>query len=842
MAKVAPIQGNFGGGEFSPLVQGRVDSDRYATGLEVCENWIPTIQGGITRRPGGTYVAATKDSTKKSRLIPFEYSTTQAYMLEFGDLYIRFYKNNGQVLAADGVTIYEISTGYSEAYLPDIKFTQSADVLYITHPYVAPSKLVRYADNNWSLQNLSITDGPYLPPNTTYYHLNQGLLVANNYTITPSAATGAGVTLTAGPAAAILGVTKLTSSTVQINVANHGYVPNQSLFVAGVGGGGAGVNGARNVTSVVDANNFIVDAAIASSVGAGGTVSPGLFNRIDAAPYSYVRLQQGSTWGWGYVTGITNTSVITVTVVSTFTSTAAKTVWRLPLWGGLNFPTCLTFHEDRLFFSGTYLYPQRIDASNTSDYENFSPTDSSGATSSSRAMSFTLNSNDVNAVKWMTSDEKGLLCGATGGEWVVRPSSATEALSPTNIAAKRTTSFGSANVQAIAAGKAAIFIQRAGRKVRELTYFYDVDGYLAPDISILAEHITAGGISQMAQQKEPQGIIWCLRGDGALIGMTYERSIDGLKVAFHRHIFGGQSDSGGTQAVVESVAAIPSSDGTRDEVWIIVKRYINGTTKRYVEYINKIFESGDRPENAKFLDCSLTYDSPKTITGITKANPGVVTSAGHGFSNGDSVLISEVSGMTEVNGFSFTIANVTANTFELGVDTSSYGTYISGGYVRKKVSTISGLSHLEGQTVSVFGDGAPLDDASVSGGSITLSNKAAVVTVGLDYNSDAQQLRLEAGAQNGTSIGKTRRTHRVGLLVERTAGISIGQSFDSLDEVIFRNTNEVAGQAVPLFSGITTQPVEFDYDTENRIAIRANSGLPATILAIMPQMDTQDSI
>jgi hypothetical protein len=138
MPKVAPLQSNFNGGEFSPLLYGRVDTDRYGTGLATCLNYKPTIQGGLIRRPGSYYVAEVKDSTKATRLVEFEFSTTQAYIIEFGDQYFRFYRNHGQIGAP-----YEIASPYLEADLFDLRFTQSADVLYITHPDYEPRKLSR---------------------------------------------------------------------------------------------------------------------------------------------------------------------------------------------------------------------------------------------------------------------------------------------------------------------------------------------------------------------------------------------------------------------------------------------------------------------------------------------------------------------------------------------------------------------------------------------------------------------------------------------------------------------------------------------------------------------------
>ncbi|TXG77627.1 hypothetical protein E6Q11_02540 [Candidatus Dojkabacteria bacterium] len=834
MPKVSPLQDSFTSGEFSPLLKGRVSADRYKDALETCLNYLPLIQGPITRRTGTYYVAKTKDSSKKSRLQAFEFSTTQAYILEFGDEYVRFYKDNGIITlspqAISGVTqanpavvtyvgsdtyangdriiidgvvgmtqlnnveftvanvnagantfelsgidstsygayssggtvseIYEVAMPYQDTEVFDLKFTQSADILYITHPTYAPRKLTRTGHTSWTLTTIDFLDGPYLSTNTT------------TTTLSPSAASGTGVTLTA-----------------------------------------SAITGINNDTG---------------------------FQTTDVG--RLIRIKEGSVWGYVKITGWTSTTVVTVDVINTLTNTTAKATWRLGVWSGTTgYPAAVTFHEDRLFFLGPSSYPQRLDGSRASDYENFAPTDTDGTVTSSHAVGFSLNANDVNVGKWLISDEKGLLVGTVGGEWVVRASSQNEALSPTNITAKRATSYGSNNVQPVAVGKSALFIQRSGRKLREMTYFFDVDGFRAADLTQLSEHVTRSGITQIAYQKEPQSIVWCVRTDGVLAAMTYERDLDALRAGWSRVIIGGTSDAGGSDAIVESVAVIPNPEGTRQDIWIIVKRYINGGTKRYVEYLGKMFEDDDEQKDAYFLDSGITYDAPLTITGATQANPVVITSASHGLSNGDEVRIYDVMGMEELNGNVYTLANVAANTFELsGINGTAFGAYISGGVARKLVSSLSGLNHLEGETIQVLADGAVLPDVEVTAGSVTISNPSAVIHFGYNKSADLKMLRIEAGAADGTALGKTRRIHRVGLQMHRSLGLKIGFDFDALDTITFRNSSVPLNQPPELFTGILSQNVPANYDFDNQICIRQDQPLPSTILSIMPQMLTYD--
>lgn len=835
MAKVSPLQSNFGSGEFSPLLYGRVDAERYKSGLAKCENFVPTIQGGLTRRPGTYFVKEVKDSSDFTRLVSFEFSTEQAYVLELGDQYIRFYKDNGNIESSPGVP-YEITSPYTSADLPFLKYTQSADVLYLVHPDYAPRRLARFTDANWQLSTIEFKDGPYL---TTQNYLADGAPKQNEtFQLTSSATTGS-ATISAGPSRTITGAANNGSGAIRITATGHGYATGDRVRVASIVGT-TEANGDWIVDVITDNTFDLRGSTFTNAYVSGGAATPALFYSTDVG--LSIRIKAGSTWGYVKVTAFTNSSTVTADVESTLAGTTATSEWRLGVWSSTNgYPSAATFHEDRLAFTGSLSVPQRVDLSVSGSYENFAPTDTAGTVTSSSALSFVLNSNDVNAGRWLSSGEKGLVVGTAGGEWIVRPSSSGEALSATNISAKRATTYGCADIEPVQSGKAVVYVQRAGRKFREMEFNFDVDGFVAPDLTILSEHITAGGVVELALQKEPQNIIWAVRNDGALIGCTYERDQDQVKVGWHRHFIGGVANAAQTNAKVETIAVIPSADGDRDELWMIVQRRINGATKRYVEHLTKLFEDTDEQRDAFFVDCGLTYDDPKTITNVTSANPVVITSNSHGFSNGDRVRISGVAGTTEINGNSYTVAGATTNTFQLsGINGTAFTTYVSGGEVRKLVTSVSGLSHLEGESVSVCADGAALPNVTVSGGAVALPLESATIHIGYGYNSDGQMLRLEAGALDGTALGKTRRTHRVGFLLHRTLGMKLGMTFDSLFEITFRTSADPMTRAPALFSGVLSERLESDYDFENQICFRQSQPLPSTVLAIMPQVVTQD--
>lgn len=902
MPKVSPLQSDFSGGEFAEFLEGRVSSDRYKAALKKCENYLPTVQGPLVRRPGGIFVFPTKDNGV-ARLQGFEFSTTQAYMLEFGDEYVRFFKDNANIVlspktitaitqanpavvtsTAHGYTngtrivvqgvlgmtqldnrefevanaaantfellgvnstgydaytsggtaseIYEIMSEYLFEDVFKIKFTQSADVLYITHPLYKPKKLLRHDHSDWEFKDLAFIDGPYLSTNNTYI------------TFTPGAATGDGVTLDVGPSKSVADAVDDGFGAIKLEVTGHGFLDGDKIFVDTVVGT-VEANGTWLIQVLDDDHFTLRGSTFVNAYVSGGTASPAVFVSTDVG--RHIRVKEGTHWGWAVVKTFVNPSKLTIDIKETFTNTNAKTNWRLGVFSDTTgWPAAVTFHEDRLMLGGAPGAPQRIDGSESGQYESFSPTDFDGTVNPDNGLGFAFNSNDVNAVRWLTSDEKGLLAGTVAGEWVTRPSSQSEALSPSNITAKRSTSWGSDDVQPVQAGKSTLFVQRAGRKVRELNYYFDVDGFRATDLTQLATHISPTGIKQLAYQKEPFSFVWAVRNDGVLAMMTYDRDLDALRAGWSRQIMGGYSNEADDAALVESVQVIPSVDGLSQDVWLIVNRSIQGQTKRYIEYFSKIFEDTDAQRDAYFVDAGLTFDNPKAISAITRANPGVVTATAHGFNNGEKVLIVDVKGMTQINGQTFLVANKAANTFQLHdlagdpVDTSDYEVYVSSGAVRKLIQNLEGLNHLEGETVDILADGAVQPSEVVTNGKITLTTKAATIHVGFGFKSRGQLLRIEAGAADGTALGKTRRTHRVCLLVHRSLGLKIGYGFDALDTISFRKTSDEMGRAVPLFSGIIEENTDADYDTENTFCFQQDQPLPSTILAIMPQMVTQD--
>ena len=453
-----------------------------------------------------------------------------------------------------------------------------------------------------------------------------------------------------------------------------------------------------------------------------------------------------------------------------------------------------------------------------------------GTVADDDAIIYTIASNQVNAIRFLAST-RTLIIGTAGGEFAVTGGGDNNAITPTNIMIKKQSNHGAANVDGISVGNATLFLQRAKRKIRELAYNFDVDGYTAPDLTILAEHITEGGIVEMAYQEEPLAIIWCVRGDGELVALTYQREQE--VVAWHRHVFGGAFGTG--KAVCESVAVIPTED-SEYELYMIIKRTINGATKRYVEYLNTFDFTETDNTTFNFLDSQLSYSgATSTLNGdISATATTVIVASGTDFTS---------SGTIKIGGEIITYTGKSTNNLTgctRGQNITTAIAHTSGATVKQVVNSVAGLNHLEGQVVSILADGATHPTKTVSSNAITLDRFANKIKVGLGYTSLLKTMRIDAGSQNGTSQAKTKRIYEVTARLYESVGIEVGPDLNNMERVPFRTSANPMDQGIPPFTG--DKEVEFrgDYDTDGFMIVRQTQPLPLTILSLYPRLVTND--
>ena len=754
MAKVSAAKQNFTAGELTQRLFGRTDLGRYDNGATTVENFLVQPHGGLSRRPGTRYIAEVKTSSAKTRLIRFQFNVEQVYVIEMGNNYMRFYKDGGQIVDGSSNAI-ELTTTYTTAQVPDVKFAQTADVMYLVHPAHPPRKLTRSSHTSWSITDVDLKRGAMLDPNiTTTTLLANGRTGNVNITASASLFTSNDVGRLVQLHKGFAKITSITSATVAVAAVQEledgrtELMPTYATNTISFHEGDPDNTGLEHNDRLEDtAGNFIDEGfEVGMRVTLTGSTSNNFTNLL--------------------VVAVTDTTLViapgndlaaeaagdSVTLVG---SLVADKKWRLGAFFIGSYPSTVAFYEQRLVFAGTSNQPQTMFFSQSGDFENFEI-----GTDADDGLQYTIGSNEVNVIRYLVSSSQ-LVVGTSGGEFVVRASGFDEPLTPTNTQIKQQTTFGSAPIQPLLIGNSTLFIQRAKRKLRELAFSSESDSYVAPDMTILAEHITEGGIEEMAYQQEPDSVAWLVRADGVLACMTFRR--EEQVVAWHRHIVGGAFGSG--NAVVESVATIPG-DIDEDQVWVIVKRTINGATKRYVEYLSG-FDFGTDVGNAFFVDSGLTYSG-------------------------------------------------------------------------SAATTISGLNHLEGQSVAILADGAAHANKTVSSGAITLDRSVTKAQIGLPFTSKLETLRIDAGSAMGSSQGKNKRIGEVTVRLFRTVGLKIGTSSTELDTIPFRSSSDSMDTALTLFTGDKTAEFNGGYDDDATITIVQDLPLPMTILAIFPTLSVFD--
>ena len=813
MARVHPFQTNFTAGELTPKLAGQVDFKKYNNGVEVMENLTVFPQGGCQRRNGSRFVAEVKDSSTTVRLIPFEFSITQSYCLELGNNYIRFFKDNGQITESaktisaitkanpavvtanshgfsngDDVWIsgivgmtrlngrrftvankttntfelsgenstsydtytsggtasraYQITTTYTSSQIYDLQFTQSADVMYIVHPDHTPRKLTRTGHTSWSLTDVDFEKGPYLDTNTS------------STTMTPSGTSGS-VTITA----------------------------STSTFVAS------------------DVGRLI-------SIGD----------------------------GHAKITAYSSGTSVTATTTENFANTNANATWALGAWCVANgYPRTVSFFEQRLVFGGSTSYPQTVWASQSGLYENFDAGDASAAD----AFIYTIAANRVNVIRWL-APARDLIVGTVGGEFKVgRPTG--EPLKPDNVNISQQTTYGGYTTAPTQIGNAVLFVQRQQRKVREFSYRFEDDAYLAPDMTLLAEHITDTGIVDVDYAQEPDSIYWACRTDGTLLGLTYQREED--VIAWHRHIFGGSnkytfngasavttytSDSNFNGYVTISSHGLSTGDavvynaggGTK------IPQLVEGQTYYVYRRDANTIELADTYSQA--VDRTITQisaGSGASHTFTTKAKIKSITSINESSENQVWLLVER-----RINGTIKKYVEYLDPTLNMDCTLSAI--------VNAGTTIVTGLNHLEGEEVQILVGDAVYPNQTVSSGSITVTLPAQTgyksIEIGLGYISKLKTMKIEAGSQSGTAQARKKRYNEVVVRLHKSVGITING-----DQLPFRTSATPMGQDIPEFSG-DKRVSNLGWDREGQIQVEQTQPLPMTILGITGTLVTSD--
>ncbi|MBB5040590.1 hypothetical protein [Prosthecobacter dejongeii] len=718
-------------------------------------------------------------------------------------------------------TVYERPSPYTTAQLFEVQFCQVNDVMYLVHPDVPPQKLSRLADDAWTLLPVDYTWPVFYDENVTETKLSVDATSGKDKTLTATTDTF----VPGHVGSPFLIAHRREVATIDLRLYKSGYntswilgkaytegdkvhnkggyyycYSNHTATVALEPGDGASwasrwhsqgidplqVSGTMRVIGewqLFTYENWAGTLYLERSTDDGATwevirtyignndrnVNPtgtqdeeALFRLrfvdsiIDDAttPDGRATLEasEPKTQGYVMVKQYLSPTQVKVDVIKPLHSTQPTTTWREAAWSDARgWPRTVTFFEQRILYGGSRAHPRNLWGSTIGDFDHFRY-----ATLDDAAFSYLL-SGKPNVIQWLVA-QSALMVGTLGDEAVASGAAAQTTITPTGVNIRPQSNFGSAYLPALLSNDVVLFVEGDRRTVREFVYSFEKDGFVAQRMTLLAEHITRGGIVQMALAQKPEAIVWAVTGDGRLIGMTYERGQE--VVAWHQHP---------TDGFVESVAVVSGQAPAADEVWICVRRQTSAGTQRYLERMDPEHWNKVEAELQPYLICCDSARAQEYETPVT---------------------------------------------------------------------TVTGLSHLNGREVCVLVDGAVHPMRTVAGGSITLQTPGTVVVVGLPFTALLEPNEMELPLPDGSLRGRRLRINRAVLQLWKSLGCEVRHGPDTPWETLyFRDTSMPMDTAVPLFTGTKEIYLEGRHQESMRLQVRQTDPLPLNVLALTAKLD-----
>ncbi len=887
---------SFAGGELSPEMFGRIDDVKFQTGAAKLRNFVAMPQGPAENRAGTAFVRAVKNSAKRTRLIPFTYSTTQTMVLELGDGYIRFHTQGATLLVgapalynpaltyAIGALVsnaglvyyatalvplatnppnaaywyliptpaYEIPTPYAEADLFDLHYVQSADVLTIVHPNYAPRELRRLGATTWTLSTISFVSPIPAPAAPTVVAVRGiGVNIASITNANPAVITVvAAHQFQLGDPINISGVAGMTQINGWFTVSD--ITPSTELklhvYATGVDVDSLSYGAATPNTGTVQYGNQTNDltnfykltsiatngfdesvASVAGSVANNLSVS-GASNNLSwvavpgALRYNVYKQQSGL---YGYI-GQTEGTTFNDNNIAPDMGITPPIVDPVFASAG-NYPQAVSYFEQRRVFAGTTNEPQSMWMTRSGTESDMSY---SLPVKDDDRINFRVAAREANTIRHVIPLTQLILL-TSAAEWRVSPINS-DAITPTTVSVRPQSYVGASNVQPEIINNSMVYCAARGGHIRELGYSWQSNGFITGDLSIRAAHLFDNfNIVDMCYAKSPQPLLWFVSTTGKLLGLTYvpEQQIG----AWHQH---------DTDGVFESCTVV--AEGNEDSLYVIVRRTINGNSVRYVERM------ATRQVNL-LKDCFFV-DAGSTFNGTNLTAMTVTVTGGTTWGPADVLTITASSslfvwpGTTDVND-AIVLTDSTGASYRLKILATSSAT-VATAKVDKVIpvalratptavwafarDTVSGLSHLEGKTVSILADGAVMPQVVVTGGVAVLERASVVVHVGLPYQSDLQTLpvalNIDAFAQ-----GRVKNVNQSWIRVFQSSGVFVGPDANKLTEVKQRTT-EPYGSPPSLKSDEVSVVMTPTWAQSGQIYIRQSDPLPLTIVGITTEI------
>jgi hypothetical protein len=790
---------SFNGGLQDPLSYSRIDLPQQKFGCRTLTNFIPYAQGPIIKRSGTKYAAHRRLSTA-TKLRSFESTEGGAYLLEFGDQYVRFFKNKAPIFhdsakvtngtfaanitgwtngstgtasiahdagnqrmslvgAAASVSqasqqVTSLMTGYTQYQL--IFDAVGNDVTIKIGSTAGSSSIASRTFTAASSRTLTFTSNAssfYI----TFQNPNNNTAQVDNVVLNQQ------YTVTSPYLAADISSLQFADKEDSIIIVNRSYQPRKLTKTTDTSWafttlgfldgpyydekdtvyGGAGTRKTMTPSSATAAGTM--------------TASSATFSASDVGKWIRARDVITNAWGAAKITSYVSSTVVNIdpTVVggNKFPATTALPLWRMSYLSSAGpWPGSVAIFEDRVFYGNFTGFPSAIFASNTGTLELFNPdADFNDTLSGSTALTLSVPKGKLN---WMIANQR-LFVGSSSDLFVITGTAA--GLSVETAKSRETSSSSSSSALPLQVQSSIIFINSFTTSLYGVTYFNEEDSYVPTLLSGPVSTLFKDGVSEITYQETPIPIIWARTVNNELYGLTYLK--DQKVQAWHKH------ELGGTAVAIQGIAAARGS--VQHNLWLATSRTINGGTAYYIEYLDDLFEDKTLP-NAYFLDCGITDTSAST--------------------------------------------------------------------------TIYGLDHLIGQTVDILKDGALEVSQVVSAtGTITLGTAGTVVNVGLPYQATVVPNLQEGGHRNGFSQTLNQKISAVGIRVVDTVNISVGITGVSrnYDPIPF-NSGQVLGQAPALFTGTKKIQLNSGLLPEPTVQIVSLTPTPCCITGIALTLDISD--
>jgi Ubiquitin-activating enzyme E1 FCCH domain len=767
--------------------------------------------------------------------------------------------------------VYELATPYLEADLFDLQFVQSADVITIVHPDYAPRELARSGDTSWTLSIVTFDPDIAAPTGCANSYGGGAGSIDVHYVITAiDGNTGEESLPGIGLTGVITGITNASPGVITSTA--HGLSTNDIVKLTGIGGM-TELNGNTYRVLSIGANTFSLTNLQGGSVNTtsfGAYTSGGVFTQVGTSRTGTAALSTSNvlTLTWTEVVGAQSYVIYKQQPVGTSNLNGVYGyigISNTPYFADIgtspdyndnppsestvfeavgDYPSAVTYVQQRRAFANTDNDPERVWLSRIGNFKNFikrSPIQDDDP------LNFVLAGRQVNSVRHMIDIGK-LIIFTSGGEWVAQGDAA-GIITPTDVNPVQYGYNGSSNLSPLVIGGNALFVQARGSIIRDLAFDDTAQAYRGQDLTIFSAHLfDEFTLNDWCYQQIPHSVVWAVRSDGILLGLTYVREHE--MWAWHKHDF--------TDGFVESVCSVP--EGNEDTLYLVIRRTINGRTTRYIEKFNTRQVSEALIKDAIFMDSALTYDGRHTGSTTMTLSGGTtwafdelltLTASAGTFTNlyvGNEIHLTGSDGTI----IRFTIDGYTSATVVTGrphktVPVSMRSTAIS--TWAYAVDEVTGLWHLEGKAVSVFADGFvtanpnndSYDQLTVTNGTVSLDKHYSVIHVGLPFISDIETLDIDT-PQGETLADKKKLVNRVSIFVEDSRGIWAGAKaptdddvdpLEGLYELKIRN-DENYDAPVSLRTGVVDINIKAEWNSNGRVFIRQIDPVPLAVLAVAP--------